>query len=289
MDLAICCGNNTKYTHDMSDYNILNVATFDDIQKQFIVSVQPFLHEGQGQMDLGGPNNVFWVRQIEWASNYIDVGVPNARESVLKPLIVSVADILQEVKRALPPFIEPRPLIGSISFKIINTNISNNHKLEVEFRLRGVLVSPRPGCEPLPLKVMKAYVMMDSTSRGKLAMQEAAVDRLEETLADLGMGSLRESLPGGLSALKDLPLPLQQAVIQGLISKGELPESMSPVPSLPSGNQRLALTDMEVDSDREESTFIGDFLETSSEEASISVEHLKRVAKCMIDKGWRRV
>ena len=273
----------------MSDYNILNVATFDDIQKQFIVSVQPFLHEGQGKLDLGGPNNVFWVKQIEWASNYIDVGVPNAREIALKPVIVSVADILREAKRALPPFIEPRPMIGSIPFKIINTNLQNNHKLDVEFRLRGVLVSPRQGCQPLPFKVMKAYVMMDSTERGKLAMQEAAVDKLEETLADLGMGSLRESLPGGLSALKDLPLPLQQAVIQGLITKGELPESMSPLPSLPSESQRLALTSTDIDADREESTFIGDFLETSPDEASITVEHLKKVAKCMIDKGWRRV
>ena len=272
----------------MSDYNILNVATFDDIQKQFSVFVQPFLHEGQGQMDLGGPNNVFWVKQIEWASNYIDVGVPNAREISLKPVIVSVADILKEARRALPPFIEPRPLISSIPFRIINTNLSNNHKLEVEFRLRGVLVSPRPGCQPLPFKVMKAYVMMDSTERGKLAMQEAAVDRLEETLADLGMGSLRESLPGGLSALKELPLPLQQAVIQGLVSKGELPEAMLPA-ALPSGNRQLALQITEVDSDREESTFIGDFLETSSEKSPILMEHLRKIAKCMIDKGWRRV
>jgi len=273
----------------MSDYNILNVATFDDIQKQFIVTVQPFLHEGQGQMDLGGPNNVFWIRQIEWASNYVDVGVPNASKAPLKPVIVSVADILHESKRALPPFIEPRPLVARIPFRIINTNLSNNHKLEVEFRLRGVLVSPRPGCQPLPFKVMKAYVMMDSTERGRLAMQEAAVDRLEETLADLGMGSLRESLPGGLSALKELPLPLQQAVIQGLVAKGELPESMSPLPSLPPGKPQLALTDMEIDSDREESTFVGDFLETKSEESSITIGNLKRIARSMIDKGWRRV
>jgi hypothetical protein len=280
----------------MSDHNILNLATFDDIQRSFKVSVQPFIVEGGGTMDLGGMNNVFWIKEITWEFKYIDIGVPRARRLPVKEIEVYVSDILNGVTKPLPPFIEPRPVVAKIPFKVINTNLSNNHRLEVEFHLNGVLVSPRPGCEPLPLKKMKAYIMMDSTSRGKLAMDEAAADQLDETLSKLGLGTLRDSIPGGLGALKELPPPLQMAVLQGMAAKGELPEYVGVglgLPALGVGasnrNPTLALPDE--DPEKEISAFMGDLMAILPEECEdvLKRSHLKEIAESMVGKGWRRI
>jgi hypothetical protein len=277
----------------MSDYNLLNLASFDDIQRSYKINVPPFIVEGTGILNLGGMHNVFWIKEITWEYKYIDVGVPNARRLPVKPIEVSVSDILQGATKPLPPFIEPRPIVSKIPFRVNNTNISNNHRLEVEFHLRGVLVSPREGREPLPLKKMKAYVMLDSSERGKLALGEAEADQLDETLIQLGLGSLRDTLPGGFNALKDLPPPLQVAVLQGMAAKGQLPEFVNlGIPALTGGantNPPLALPD--ADPQKETSAFIGDLLAALPEDFqdSFKTSHLKHVADEMIEKGWRRV
>jgi hypothetical protein len=273
----------------MTDHNILNRASFDDMQKTFQVSVQPFIREGTATMELGGPNNVFWIKRISWEYKYIDVGVPGARQTPIEPIQVSVENILQDVKRALPPFTEPRPIVGKIPFKVINTNLNNNHKLEVNFYLDGVLVTPKPNNNPLSLKQMRAYIMMDSTARGELALEEAAADELEETLVQLGMGSLREMLPGGIAGLKALPPPLQGVILQGLAAKGSLPAFM--IPSLPGGpvNQPLALPN--IDAPKEQSAFVGDIISSWPDDIkeTLNKEQLQKLANTMIEKGWRRV
>jgi len=280
----------------MSDHNLLNLATFDDIQRSFKLHVPPFIIEGSGVMDLGGMNNVFWIKEITWDFKYIDVGVPNARRLPVKPIEVYVSEILTGVTAPLPPFIEPRPIVGKIPFKVMNTNLINNHRLEVNFHLNGVLVSSRPGCDPLPLKKMKAYIMMDSSARGDLAMKEAEADQLDETLSKLGLGTIRDSIPGGLGALKDLPPPLQMAVLQGLAAKGELPEYVGVglgMPALGVGQNNqdpmLALTD--ADPEKETSTFMGDLIATWPEECEETLRrnHLKEIAESMVEKGWRRI
>lgn len=279
----------------MTDHNILNSANFDDMQKTFTVTVQPFIHEGGGQMDLGGMNNVFWIKHVGWEYRYIDVGYPNAVRKPIKKIEVSCADILHNTTRALPPFTEPRPVVGTVPFRVVNTNLDNNHRLQVDFHVRGVLVSPRAGCEPLPLKMQKAYVMMDENQRGMLALKEAAGDQLEETFNKLGLGSLRESLPGGISGLKELPPLLQQAVLTGLMQKGELPQLSQMLPLAPAltgglggGSEMLALP--EADPEKESSAFVGDMLTACPDECHDAVvKHLKKIAETMIEKGWRRV
>jgi len=279
----------------MTDHNILNRASFNDMQKNFLVSVQPFIREGAGTLELGGMNNVFWIKRISWEYKYVDVGMPGARKTPIVPIEVSVDEILQNAHRALPPFIEPKPVVARVPFKVINTNLQNNHRLEVEFFLDGVLVTPKPNTEPLSLKQMKAYIMMDSSARGQLALEEAATDQLEETFMQLGMGSLREMLPGGsIAGLKALPVPLQTAILHGLASKGNLPAFLTP--ALPgfsiNGNglpQPLALPN--IDPHREAGQFMGDIIASWPDEAveSLSREHLKKIANAMIEKGWRRV
>lgn len=278
----------------MSDYNLLNLAKFDDIQRTFTVSVPPFIVEGGGIMDLGGMNNVFWVKEIRWEYKYLDVGAMNARRILpVKPIQVSVEGILNSATKPLPPFIEPKPIVGRIAFRVINTNLQNNHKLEVEFHLNGVLVSPREGCELLPLKKQQAYVMMDSTSRGKLALDEASADQLDETLSQLGLGSLRESIPGGLNALKDLPAPLQIAVLQGLVAKGELPEFVGVglgMPALGQSHQDKMLALPDADPEKETSAFMGDLMGIWPEGCDeLKTSYLKKIAENMVEKGWRRV
>lgn len=277
--------------------NILNSASFDDVEKSFKLSVQPFIREGGGVMELGGMHNVFWIKHIGWRYKYIDVGIPNAvPDPRIKPIEVSVENILTDASRALPPFTEPKPVIGRVRFKVINTNLHNNHRLDVEFMLNGVLVSPKPGKEPLELKVQKGYVMMDSTARGELAMREAAADKLDETLVQLGLGSLRESLPGGLAALKELPPAIQTGIIQGLVAKGELPEFMAPLTAIPALGGRSAagptpLALPEIDSAKESSAFIGDFIAACPDELQevLRRDQLRKLAEAMVEKGWRRV
>lgn len=267
--------------------NILNSAAFDDMQKSYTVVVPPFIREGGGTLELGGMNNVFWVKRVTWEYKYIDVGVPGARRTPILPIEVSVADILQNVKRALPPFIEPRPIVSKIPFKVINANLSNNHRLEVEFFLDGVLVTPRPGAN-LTLKEMKAYIMMDSSARGQLALEEAATDNLEEALLQLGMGSIRDILPGGMAGFKALPAPIQNVILQGLVAKGNI----SPLLALSSGHnsqQTLALTN--ADPQKEQSAFMGDIISSWPEDdkESLTKEQLQKIANTMIEKGWRRI
>jgi hypothetical protein len=143
---------------------------------------------------------------------------------------------------------------------------------------------------------MKAYIMMDSSDRGKLAMEEAAADQLDETLTQMGFGSLRDSLPGGMAALKQLPPMMQNAVIQGLVAKGELPEFMAAsvmMPALGMGGgvpaAPLALPD--ADPEKETSAFLGDLLATCPEgcQETLKTSHMKHIATAMIERGWRRL
>lgn len=277
----------------MTDSGILNAASFDDIERIHVIDVQPFIREGGADMDLGGPSNIFWIKQIRWRYWYEDVGMPNAVVKPPSPIEVTVSTplemILHKTTRALPPFIEPKPAPGSVSFRVLNTNLENNHKLKVEFRLQGVLVTPRDGHETLPLKVQKGYVMMSSTDRGRLAMEEAQMDRLEETFAQLGMGSLREAIPGGLSALKALPEGIQNAVLGGLATRGLIPQLEGPQ-ALGLGappQQPKALPD--ADPQRESSAFIGDLLAACPDDLDISKQHLRAIAEQMVEKGWRKV
>ena len=281
--------------------NILNRAHFDDKRQKFEVQVQPFILEGGQGFSLGGPNNVFWIKQISWKYEYIDVGVPNAR--VLRPINkieVSVdggADgpILYNETSALPPFDEPKPIVGRIEFRVKNTNLSNNHKLVVTFYVDGCLVKPRDGYDPPTLKQMKAYVMMSKSERGKLAMEEAAADQLEETLIGMGLGSLRDVIPGGFAGLKALPEVMQNAIIQGMVAKGELPDYMAAaiVPALGVGGNAghattpLALPD--ADPEKETSAFLGDLLAVLPDDCKIDTPHLKEIAARMVGRSWRRV
>jgi hypothetical protein len=275
----------------MTDYNIHNRVSFDDMRKSFKVSVQPFIVEGGGVLDLGGPANVFWIKQVSWKYEYIDVGIPNAKQiRPINKIRVSVENVLNDVDTALPPFTEPKPVVGKVHFRVHNTNLQNNHKLEVEFFLDGVLVTPRPGQEPPTLKQMKGYVMLDQTSRGQIALDEDAADQLDQTLTQLGLGNLRDKLPGGLTALKQLPAPFQTAIIHGLISKGELPEAMMPSLMMagmaPGGTSQLALPD--ADPAKETSAFMGDLLAACPEDV-LKTSQLKEIAAAMVEKGWRRV
>jgi len=278
----------------MEDLNILNRATFDDKQQSFKVSIQPCILEGFGTMELGGPLNVFWIKHIAWKYEYIDVGFPGARVKLpLKKPVVSVNDIITDVDTALPAFQVPKPLAGKIEFKVKNTNLDNNHRLDLTFLLQGTLVRPKPNSEPLHLKVMLAYIMMDPSTKGQLAMQEALTDELDQTLSQMGMGSIREALPKGFGALKSLPAPIQAAIIQGMIAKGQLPESMGvlalPFGGAPGGKAPLALPD--ADPQKEESMFIGDMMEACPDECQdvLKREYLRKIASQMVEKGWRRI
>jgi hypothetical protein len=285
----------------MTDYNILNRASFDDMRKTFKLSIQPFIVQGGGVLDLGGPDNVFWIKSVSWKYNYTDVNIPTATRTKINKIKIAIENLFpQAIDTALPPFVEPRPMVGRIHFNVENTNVSNNHRLDIEFYLDGVLVVPRPGVEPPSLKEMKGYIMLDSTARGQEALKEAQGDKLDELLVQSGLGSLRDAIPGGgMSALLSLPPALQGAVLQGLAAKGDIPEFM--IPSIMgagaplalggSGFQQQPLALPDLDREKETSSFLGDLFATCPEECqdTLKPRHLKQIAVDMIEKGWRRV
>jgi len=272
----------------MSDFNILNRATFDDKQLRIKVIVQPFQYENSGTLDLGGITNVLWVRHIKWLYEYKDVQVPNARKTPVKPIKVTVADILKDDDRAYPPFNQPKPVVGKVPLKVINTNIENNHQLIVTFHIDGILVTPKDGPhEAITLKEMMAYIMMGPEEQGRLAMAEAVTDKLDAKFTQLGLGSLREKFPGGLGALTSLPGPIQNVVLQAMAQNGDLPLSLMGMIQAPANNP-LQLA-MDADPVKEVSAFIGDLIATCPDEISIPKKELQEIASAMIERGWRKV
>jgi len=272
----------------MSDFNMLNRATFDDKQVRHKIIVQPFQYENAGVLDLGGMNNVLWIKHIKWLYEYKDVQVPNAVKTPVKPIRVTVADILQDEDRAYPPFSRPKPVVGKVPFKVINTNIENNHQLIVTFLIDGILVTPKEGSfDPVTLKEMMAWIMMGSEEQGRLAMAEAVTDKLDAKFAQLGLGSLREKFPSGLGALNALPVPMQTIVLQAMAQNGELPPALMGMAQGPSNNT-LQLA-MDADPAKETSAFIGDLIATCPDEISIPKKELQEIAGAMIERGWRKV
>lgn len=272
----------------MNDFNILNRATFDDKQIRHKVIVQPFIHEGAGTIDLGGPHNVLWIKHIKWKYDYKDVGVPNARKLPINPIKVSVSDIIIDEEQAFPPFIQPKPVVGRVPLKVINTNLNNNHQLIATFFIDGVLVTPKSGAqEEITLKEMLAYIMMGSDERGKLAMAEAVTDKLDEKFAQLGLGTLREKFPTGLGAINALPAPIQNIVLQAMSKNGELPMPFA-LPNSTPFNNPLQLA-MDADPQKEESAFVGDLIAACPDDSSLAKAALQQIAKTMVERGWRKL
>lgn len=267
---------------------MLNRATFDDKQVRHKVIVQPFQYENAGTLDLGGMANVLWVKHIKWVYEYKDVQVPNARKTPVKPIRVTVADILQDEDSAYPPFNRPKPVVGKVPFRVINTNIENNHQLIVTFHIDGILVTPKDGPhDPVTLKEMMAWIMMGAEEQGRLAMAEAVTDKLDAKFAQLGLGSLREKFPSGLGALSALPGPMQNIVMQAMAQNGDLPPALTGMIQAPNNNP-LQLA-MDADPAKEESAFIGDLIATCPDELSLSKKELQEIAGAMIERGWRKV
>jgi len=238
-------------------------------------------------LDLGGATNVLWIKHIKWVYEYKDVQVPNARKTPVKPIQVTVADILDNDDRAYPPFKQPKPVVGMVPLKVINTNIENNHQLIVTFHIDGILVTPKEGPhDPITLKEMMAYIMMGAEEQGRLAMAEAVTDKLDEKFAQLGLGSLREKFPSGLGAISALPAPMQTMVLQAMAQNGDIPMSLGM--AAPPSNNPLQLA-MDADPEKEESAFIGDMIATCPDDNDMSKKLLQEMAKAMIERGWRKV
>jgi len=271
-----------------ADYNILNRASFDDKQLRYTLKVQPFIHEGHGTLDLKGSGNVLWIKQITWQFKYVDVGMRGAVRRQPKPIQVTVADILDNDEAPYPPFTQPKPVVGKVPFRVINTNLDNNHQLVVTFNINGVLVKPKPDAQ-ITLKEMLAYIMMSENSRGELAMAEAVADKMDETFTQLGLGGLRDKLPGGLGALTSLPEPMQRLVLNAMAANGDI--QMPALMGQPGMGAAPALALPDADPEKEFSSFLGDIISSMDSEVmrSIPMDALKTLSRTMIDKGWRKL
>lgn len=275
---------------DLIDFNILNRATFDSKPIKQTITVSPTLYQGTASYNLG--NSVFWVKSIEWKFGYFDVGLHGANRRKLEPIKVTVsggteAPLLVEAEEPMPPFEIPKPIATRIDFEVRNTNLGNNHQLKVEFILKGILVTPKPGVtEPLNLKEQYGYIMSSESKKGELAMAEAAVDALESKMASMGIdGGIRSKLPQGLGVLKALPPSLQSMIVKqmGAEYAAALPDNTA---TAKEAGKLLALN---ADPEKEKSALMGDLISCLPESASISREDLKKVAEQMIAQGWRRI
>jgi hypothetical protein len=274
------------------DFNILNRASFDNRPITIDLRVAPTVYEGSRAKTLG--ESVYWVRSVDWKFGYFDVGMFGSKEIPLQKLKITIGggvekpllELAEDPLRNLSP---PIPITGRIDCAVQNTNIGNNHELRIKFVLHGVLVTPKPGQDPLTLKQMLGYIMMDDAKRGELAFAEAVVDSLDEKMVDMGMDSLRSSLPHGLGAIKALPEPLQKIFLQNAnpallgLDSGNPQDPAAPIHALTLKEhlEHLPL----VDSEKEKSTFLGDLLTACSD---LTPEQLKAISDEMVDKGWRR-
>lgn len=270
------------------DFNILNRASFDNRPITIDLRVQPTVYEGSRAKMLG--ESVYWVRSVDWKFGYFDVGMFGSKEIPLKKLKMTIGGgvekpLLELSEDPLSNLSPPIPITGRIDVAVQNTNIGNNHELRVKFVLHGVLVTPKSGQEPLTLKQMLGYILMDDSKRGELAFAEAVVDSLDEKMIEMGMDSIRSSLPNGLGAIKALPEPLQRIFLQnanpallGLVDNQS--PAGQPLPAL-TLKEQLPL----IDEDKEKSTFLGDLLTACSD---LTPDQLKAISDEMVEKGWRR-
>lgn len=274
---------------DLIDFNILNRATFDAKPIKQLLTVPATLYQGTISYNLG--NSVFWVKAIEWRFGYFDVGMYGAKETKIVPIKVTVsggaeAPLLQDAEELLPPFEIPKPIATRIDFSVNNTNLGNNHQLKVEFILKGILVTPKPGItDPLTLKEQYGYIMSSESKKGELAMAEAAVDSLDAKMAAMGLESIRSKIPQGLGVLKALPPSLQSVIVKqmGADYAAALPDNAG------KNKEEAKLLALSTDPEKEKSALIGDLITCLPDAASLNREELKKMAEHMIAQGWRRI
>jgi hypothetical protein len=149
----------------------------------------------------------------------------------------------------------------------IEVNIHNPSSLRVTIHLTisGELAVPIEGSAALSEKEVLGYSLLDDSQKGMLALQEAAMDRLDERFRQLGIDSgLRDQmLAGQISDVMKLP--------------GESPQ-MEPYALETAPKKPL---------DELKSLLVGDLVQYKlSSNSEISLEELQALADYLLDKDW---
>jgi len=95
------------------------------------VVIQPFILEGKTFTLF----NDFVVRSIGWSYKYTDVGIPSAQQIPVVPVKVSVGSFLVDAIDSNNLPLPQKVTAGMLECSVINTNIANSHKLEVDIYL----------------------------------------------------------------------------------------------------------------------------------------------------------
>jgi len=100
------------------------------------MKIQPFIYKGYGFVVFDDPLQEFVIDQVSWKFDYFDVGIPGARLTKLKCVKVTLGNFLIDAEKA-SEMKGPQKIIGTVPIIIENTNIVNNHQLQVTLFLHG--------------------------------------------------------------------------------------------------------------------------------------------------------
>lgn len=272
----------------MTDFNILNRASFDDQQIRFEIQMPPHLYEINRTLELGAGTS-YWVNGITWKATYYPSGLNPVKVPIKPPTItvtsIDGTSILKEVSEPYPRFKQPKPIADKINFIVKNNTLANNMMLKMEFYLEGTLVKPKPGTS-ISYKEILAYLLMDESTKGKLAMEEAMIDHLDDKLISMGQESIRSKLPQGLGSLSMLPDNLKTL----FLGDSRMMQMLGvPMPALQESTKAQKLLEISnADPVKEKSAFIGDMLSSLPDGVNLGKEIIQTIADHMIGSGWRK-
>ena len=252
----------------MMDFNILNRARFQESTLVFAVTVNPgtdgiHLHELNG--------GVFCLKHAGWkysvGGGQIDpYGWPKV------PMRISINNAVIE-QTASPIVLSPPAILSPrIEVKIHNPS---NLRVTIHLTIKGELAVPIDGSPSLSEKEVLGYSLLDDSQKGMLALQEAAMDRLDDQLRQLGVdsGIRNQMLAGQVNEALGLP---------GIQTALGLPEAQTP----------LALSTGEATKKTQEelkSLLVGDMVQYKLKNSSdISLEEIQSLTDFLLDKDWHK-
>jgi len=258
----------------MMDYNLLNRASFNDTKLTFAITAEA----GKQKFHTHKlpPGGIFCARQFDWK---YAVGSDQSDWPKV-PMQISINDVITGRTESPLSFSPPALLRDEIRIGIQNSSMV---AVIIHINAHGTIVAPIAGTPGLSDKEILGYSLLDDSQRGMLALSEAAVDRLDDNLRQVGLEGYRDrilGLPGQLAG----QLPGQQL-------PGQLPgpqPQLIPIEASPTPAELLKELPLK-SADELMSLLLGDLVTyKSSKESDISLEEIQNLASYLLEKGWFR-
>lgn len=242
----------------MMDFNILNRATFEETTLKFPITCPRGIVTAH-KISLDG--GYFCLKYMEWR-----YGVAGGQKDddgygwPKVPMQISVNNAINAKTESPVIFSPPTILRDEITIQINNPSAL---AVTVHLIMRGVKVSPTDGSPILSDKEILGYSLLDDTQKGMLALQEAAADRLDEHLKQLGFDTNFRTLAlGGHFSGEDLKALTMQTT--GVAEESKSTEELT-------------------------SLLVGDLVKFKlNSNSTISLEEIQSLASFLLERSWRK-